>query len=270
MSHDDDAPIGKLLTRREVLGLFGAAGAALLVACSGDDDSGKAVTQPESASTRAPAASTQAATSPTVSASTSAAIPQCVVRPEQTEGPYFVDEKLNRSDIRTDASGGTPRPGAPLQLTFNVSRVSSANACTPLSSAIVDIWHCDAAGQYSDVDDRAVGFNTKGQKWLRGFQNTDASGKATFTTIFPGWYQGRAVHIHFKIRSGNSTFTSQLFFNETLIDQVYALAPYTQKQGKYMRNSEDGIYRDGGSQLMLAPTKNGEAYAATFDIALKA
>ncbi len=269
MSHDDDAPAGRLMTRREVLALFGSAGAALLVACSGDDDNGKTVTQPE-ASTRAPSASPQAAGAPAVSATTSAAVPQCVVRPEQTEGPYFVDEKLNRGDIRTDASGGTPRPGVPLQLTFNVSRVSNANACTPLQSAIVDVWHCDAAGQYSDVDDRAIGFNTKGQKWLRGFQNTDASGKATFTTIFPGWYQGRAVHIHFKIRSGSSQFTSQLFFNEALIDQVYAQAPYTQKQGKYMRNSEDGIYRDGGSQLMLAPTKTGDAYVASFDIALKA
>jgi hypothetical protein len=78
------------------------------------------------------------------------------------------------------------------------------------------------------------------------------------------------VHIHFKIRSANSEFTSQLFFNETLIDQVYAQAPYSQKQGKHMRNGEDGIYRDGGSQLMLAPAKNGEAYVATFNIALQA
>jgi protocatechuate 3,4-dioxygenase beta subunit len=271
MSHNDDSQVGRLLSRREVLALFGSAGAALLVACSGDDGA-KTVTQPESASTRPPAASTQTAGAPTASASASAsaAVPQCVVRPEQTVGPYFVDEKLNRSDIRTDASGGAPRPGAPLQLTFNVSRVGSANACTPLQSAIVDVWHCDATGQYSDVDDRSIGFNTRGQKWLRGFQNTDASGKATFTTIFPGWYQGRAVHIHFKIRSGSSEFTSQLFFNEALIDQVYAQAPYSQKSGKYMRNSQDGIYRDGGSQLMLAPTKTGEAYAATFDIALKA
>ena len=246
MTHDDDAPIGKLLSRRDVLALFGAGGAALLVACSGSDDSGKTVTQPESASTRAPERRAGQLAAPTASASTSAAVPQCVVRPAQTEGPYFVDEKLNRSDIRADANGGTPRPGMPLALTFNVSRVSGGNSCAPLASAIVDVWHCDAAGQYSDVDDRAVGFNTKGQKWLRGFQNTDASGKATFTTIFPGWYQGRAVHIHFKIRSGNSEFTSQLFFNETLIDQVYAQAPY--KQGKYVRNSEDGIYRDGGSR----------------------
>jgi protocatechuate 3,4-dioxygenase beta subunit len=270
MTHDDDAPIGRLLSRREVLGLFGTGAAALLVACSGDDDNGKTVNQPESASTRPPAASTQAEGAPIVSATTSAAVPQCVVRPAQTEGPYFVDEKLNRSDIRADAGGGTPRPGALLQLTFNVSRVGSANACTPLQSAIVDIWHCDAAGQYSDVDDRMIGFNTKGQKWLRGYQNTDASGKASFTTIFPGWYQGRAVHIHFKIRNGSSEFTSQLFFNESLIDQVYTQAPYSQKQGKYMRNSQDGIYRDGGSQLMLAPSRNGEAYVATFDIALQA
>ena len=78
------------------------------------------------------------------------------------------------------------------------------------------------------------------------------------------------MHIHFKVRSGNSQFTSQLFFNESLIDQVYAQAPYNQKQGRYVRNSQDGIYREGGVQLMLTPTKSGETYIATFDIALKA
>ena len=141
----------------------------------------------------------------------------------------------------------------------------AANSCAPLPAPL-STCGCDASGQYSDVDDRAIGFNTKGQKWLRGFQNTDASGKATFTTVFPGWYQGRAVHIHFKIRNGNSEFTSQLFFNETLIDQVYVQAPYSQKQGKYMRNSEDGIYRDGGSQLYWCRRRPARA-AATFDIA---
>lgn len=108
------------------------------------------------------------------------------------------------------ACGGA---SALLVLTFNVSRVAS-NACAALSGAIVDVWHCDAAGVYSDVSD--TGFRTVGQKFLRGYQATDSNGAASFTTIFPGWYSGRAVHIHYKIRpdaasSSGYEFTSQLF-----------------------------------------------------------
>src|SRR5258706_14922 len=91
---------------------------------------------------------------------------------------------------------------------------AGAGATTaPAEGATVEIWHCDAAGQYSDVSD--PGFNTKGQNWLRGAQVTDANGKATFTTIYPGWYRGRAVHIHFKVHpDATKVFTSQLFFDD--------------------------------------------------------
>jgi protocatechuate 3,4-dioxygenase beta subunit len=180
-----------------------------------------------------------------------------------TEGPYFVDEKLDRSDIRSDPSSGAVKDGAPLALTFLVSRVTGS-ACAALSGATVDVWHCDALGVYSDATDPS--FNTKGQKFLRGYQTTDASGKAQFTTIYPGWYRGRAVHIHFKIRTATSAFTSQLFFDDALNTQVFAQSPYSQKgtQG-IMRNAADGIYN---SQLLLTVTKTGNAYAATFDIGL--
>jgi protocatechuate 3,4-dioxygenase beta subunit len=144
-----------------------------------------------------------------------------------------------------------------------VSRVSGS-ACAALSGATVDIWHCDALGVYSDATDPS--FNTKGQKFLRGYQTTDASGTARFTTIYPGWYQGRAVHIHFKIRTTTSEFTSQLFFDDALNTQVFASAPYSQKgTSGVMRNSADGIYN---SKLLLSPTKSGNAYAATFDVGL--
>ena len=109
-------------------------------------------------------------------------------------------------------------------------------------------------------------FNTKGQKFLRGYQTTDASGKAQFTTIYPGWYQGRAVHVHFKIRTGASEFTSQLFFDDALNTQVFAAAPYSQKGAQgVMKNASDGIYN---SKLLLTVTKSADAYAATFDIGL--
>jgi protocatechuate 3,4-dioxygenase beta subunit len=134
----------------------------------------------------------------------------------------------------------------------------------------VDVWHCDALGLYSDVSANG----TVGQEFLRGYQITDSSGVARFTTIYPGWYQGRAVHIHFKVRSATSAgsvyeFTSQLFFDDDLTDQVHAQEPYTAKGQRDMLNSEDGIYNQGGSQLVLAVSETGEGYAATFDIALE-
>jgi protocatechuate 3,4-dioxygenase beta subunit len=195
-----------------------------------------------------------------------------VVRPEQTEGPYFVDEKLNRSDIRSNPSDGAIKEGTQLRLKFNVSQVS-ASACVPLVGAFVDVWHCDAEGVYSDVADRAVGFDTTGQKFLRGYQVTEANGSAEFTTIYPGWYQGRTVHIHFKIRtsldSAGKEFTSQLFFDDALSDEVFAQAPYAAKGQRSTKNSTDGIYRSGGDQLTLSPTKEADGYAATFDIGLQ-
>lgn len=101
--------------------------------------------------------------------------PACIVRPEQTEGPYFVDTKLNRSDIRVDPSDNSVRPGVPLRLEFHVSRIAGG-ACNPLPGAIVDVWHCDAAGVYSDVRDGR--FDARGKKFLRGYQQTDADGRA--------------------------------------------------------------------------------------------
>jgi protocatechuate 3,4-dioxygenase beta subunit len=239
----DDIPIGRVLSRREALAFLGATGALLFLGCS----------------------DSSATSSDTGDTSSS-----CVVRPELTEGPYYVDEELLRSDIRSDPSDGTIRPGALLALTFNVSSAAS-NACSPLAGAIVDMWHCDALGVYSDVSDPS--FNTSGKKFLRGYQVTGSDGVARFTTIYPGWYQGRAVHIHFKIRSAASAasayeFTSQLFFDDSLTDQVHATEPYASKGQRTLRNSGDGIYNGGGSQLVLDVTGTADGYAATFNIAL--
>jgi protocatechuate 3,4-dioxygenase beta subunit len=292
---NDDRQIGRVLSRREVLALLGTAGATLLVGC-GPTQSGQsgataataapataAATQaPASAAAATPALNAEAATAVTIAgnptaaataaaeaattvAANAAAVPACVVRPEVTEGPYYVDEDLVRSDIRSDPSTGTMREGTPFVLTFNVSKVSSGS-CTAFEGATVEIWHCDAAGAYSDVTD--PGFSTKGQKWLRGSQVTDASGKATFTTIYPGWYSGRAVHIHYKVHPDTSkVFTSQLFFDDTLSQQVFAQAPYASKGGKPdTLNSTDSIYQD---LMLLTVTKTDQGYAAAFDIGVQ-
>jgi protocatechuate 3,4-dioxygenase beta subunit len=136
----------------------------------------------------------------------------------------------------------------------------------------VDIWHCDAQGIYSDVQD--PGFNTIGQKFLRGYQITDARGEARFVTVYPGWYPGRTVHIHVKIRTAPVTqrsfeFTSQLYFDDVLTDRVHAAPPYAANGPRTARNQHDWIFRRGGDQLLLAPKITTDGYAATFAIGLQ-
>lgn len=248
---NDDRPVGHVLTRRELLAALGATGFVLLTRCSRPD-----------------AARSEGSAALAVADSTFSG---CVVRPQQTEGPYFVDELLNRADVRSDPTNGVVKPGALLALNFHVSRLDDS-ACTPMEGAVVDIWHCDHLGVYSDVVD--PGFDTKGQKFLRGYQVTDADGVARFTTIYPGWYAGRTVHIHFKIRSEPTAdpgfeFTSQLYFPDELTDRVHAQEPYAARGPRTVRNERDGIYRRDGSQLLLAVEPRDEGYAGTFDIALQ-
>jgi protocatechuate 3,4-dioxygenase beta subunit len=184
-----------------------------------------------------------------------------------TEGPYYVDEDLNRSDIRSDPGTGEVKEGALLTLTFNVPQVSDGS-CSSLEGAKVEIWHCDAEGVYSDVSD--PGFNTEGEKFLRGYQVTDGNGQATFNTIYPGWYLGRTVPIHFKVHDDTSdqsaVFTSQLFFDDSLSDQVLAQEPYASKGQRDTLNSTDRIFDE---QLLLDVTQANEGYAANFNIGLQ-
>jgi protocatechuate 3,4-dioxygenase beta subunit len=242
---DDDETVGRVLTRREILTMLGATGILWLTRCSG------------SGSTARPAASE--------------VVSGCVVRPQLTAGPYFVDDTLERSDIRSDATTGAIAEGTPLDLAFRVTRIAE-DACVPLAGAVVDVWHCDAAGVYSNVEDPA--FDTRGQTFLRGHQVTDAEGVARFTTIYPGWYPGRAVHIHFKLRSSPEAvpgfeFTSQLFFDDELTDRVHAAPPYAAKGPRDRRNASDGIFRQGGGDLVVAVAPADAGYAGTFEIALE-
>lgn len=163
-------------------------------------------------------------------------------------GPFFADAP-RRADIRAG------KPGVPLQLTLNVSQLAKGN-CAPLAGAQVDLWHCDAEGAYSD------------DTFLRGYQTTDASGAVRFTTIYPGWYSGRAVHIHLRIRGNGEEFASQMYFDDAVTDRVHARALYSSRGGRRVRNDRDGIYRDGGEQLMLALTENAGGFAAAFDVAV--
>jgi protocatechuate 3,4-dioxygenase beta subunit len=250
--HHDDIPVGRLLSRREMLVLLGSTGAAVVAATgfSKLDFVQQAIT-------------------PTP---TAAAIPSCVVRPALTEGPYFVDEMLNRSDIRIEPSDDSVKEGTLLRLVFNVSDVST-NACAPLEGAQVDVWHCDAQGWYSGVDD--PGFDTSDQQWLRGYQVTDENGNAEFITIYPGWYSGRTVHIHFKIRTDPDAdegyeFTSQLFFPEEMSDLVHEEEAYAAKGYRDTLNEDDNIFQNSEDLLTLELTEleDEPGYEAIFSIGL--
>jgi protocatechuate 3,4-dioxygenase beta subunit len=199
--------------------------------------------------------------------------------PQATEGPYFVDEMLNRSDIRPDPTNGSVQQGIPLTLVLHVYDVDEGR-CVPLKGAQVDVWHASAMGQYSDIEQAG----TAGTKFLRGYQITDDNGTVRFTTIYPGWYQGRAVHLHFKIRMFEGSektleFTSQFFFNDTISDQVYSQPPYSDRGIRDMRNDQDGIFNgastDGlvqshvGEHLMLNLSKQDQGYLGTFNVGLK-
>ena len=234
----------KLVSRRQVLVLLATAGAAIL--------------------TRAKASNASAASS-------SNKLPACIVTPSQTEGPFFVDERLNRSDIRVDPSDGSTKAGVPLTLTFRVSAIGRAG-CYPLSGAIVDLWQCDAVGAYSAVNERDS--RSAGKNFLRGYQVTDASGNTQFTTIYPGWYPGRTVHIHFKVRANAKSqkpqeVTSQLYFDDALTDRIHAQQPYSSKGQRSVKNQQDGLFRNGGRQLILSLIEKRPGYEAIFDIGLQ-
>lgn len=263
--HDDDKPIGRLLTRREMLALLGGSGTALVAGFYLPNF-----------------VKAQGTVTPTP---TETELPACVVRPELTEGPYFVDDQLERFDIRVDPSDESIKAGLPLLLTYRVSDVTDG-VCAPLEGAQVDVWHCDADGVYSGVQDRS--FDTTEEMWLRGYQVTNEDGIAKFLTIVPGWYSGRAVHIHFKIRTetedGESyEFTSQFFFDPELTEEIYEEAPYAGKGSPDTHNETDNIYQQSEGQLTLelVPLTDEEleeleeleievtaGYSAVFDVGL--
>src|SRR5215204_1342569 len=230
---------------------------------------------------------------PTSSEAESAAtMGSCLLTPEQTEGPYHIDLGLIRSDI----SEG--RPGIPLELYF---LVQSTGRCQPISDASVEIWHCDALGQYSGVgeqtsqrlgdqsapaSDGPAGITSarldgplpraddaqrpdNSLRFLRGGQVTGRDGRVTFKTIYPGWYRGRTVHIHVKVHNGtNDIHTGQLYFDDALSSEIYIQAPYSSRPGRDTTNRTDEIYAVGGqhSTLAVQHTSNGLAASITLTV----
>lgn len=247
--HDDDATIGTILSRRELMALVGATGLGLVPGIASAKTSGAYALHEI----------------------------DLVATPALTEGPFFRDEKLNRRDVTTQTKNVNVTQGLPLILTVKVLQIKGHEG-VPLKGAVVDIWHTDAAGVYSDIESQPMQQqDTTKEKFLRGYQTTGADGVAEFKTIYPGWYIGRTTHIHFKVRYKGRDFTSQFFFDDALSDKVFAKSPYNSRGKRRVRNEDDEIFceqqMDGttaGSKLTLKlqPAKSGAGYRAAYTIAL--
>ena len=207
----DRGPPRTRLDRRQALALLARSGALLLIGCG---------TDPES--------------------------PACILAPATTAGPYWRGDALHRSDLRRDSdpvSGAQPLPGVALDLTLWIS-TAAEEGCRPLRGARVDLWQCDAQGVYSGVPGRG----TAGRDFLRGFQVTSEGGLARFLTVYPGWYPGRTVHIHAKVRTfdpfGEVTteVSAQLFFDDAVTDRVLATEAYVGRGPRDTRNATDPIF----------------------------
>jgi len=174
----------------------------------------------------------------------------CVLTPEQTDGPYYIDGEKTRRNI-TEGKAGRP-------LTLRL-KVVNASSCNGIKGAAVDIWHADAVGVYS-----GFGAGAANRTFMRGIQRTNAQGLAIFQTVYPGWYHGRTVHIHVKVHlGGDVVHTGQLYFPDEVTDAVYRRAPYTSRPGRTTRNTSDAIFRNGGSKSLLSLRKAPSGYLAS-------
>ena len=224
--------------RREAIAMLGAASAALAFGC-GDS----------------PTSATGTTTGGTTTGGTTTA---CAVTPTETIGPYPSLTDLIRSDIREG------EPGTPLTLTITL--VNTNNSCSPISGANIEIWQCDSDGNYSQYG------TSPSATFLRGIQTTDAKGQVTFTTVYPGWYQGRATHIHVEVvRNGASVKVTQIAFPESTNHAVYATGVYASRGPNPISNTRDNIFADSlDSELAMVSGDPASGLTATFRIGIAA
>ncbi|WP_371566816.1 intradiol ring-cleavage dioxygenase [Streptomyces canus] len=185
-----------------------------------------------------------------------------------TEGPYYLDGALVRKDI-TEGKSGVP-------LTLRLTVVDATDGCTPVKGAAVEIWHCDAWGYYSGYTTANPGGSAPAESedgstandntYLRGYQIANANGVVKFETIFPGWYTPRTCHIHVKVHTGGEkedgtyeggtvNYTGQLFFDDTITEEIFALEPYSRHSGSYTALDDDMVYDGGGASSGLLTLK---------------
>jgi protocatechuate 3,4-dioxygenase beta subunit len=167
----------------------------------------------------------------------------CKLYPTQTIGPCYAQMPMTREDI-SDGLGGLP-----VRLSFLVVKGS---ACEPVPNASIDIWHSGSQGIYSAYATGTVcnpGMSdVKSEMFCRGIQVTNESGRASFSTVFPGWYQGRTIHIHFTLRlNGKEAVTSQIYFEDVLVDEILAQGDYKARGKRDTNNASDSIFKSGGA-----------------------
>jgi protocatechuate 3,4-dioxygenase beta subunit len=227
--------MSKRISRRQAIGAIGAAAGAALAFRCGD-------------SPTSPTATTTTTTTGTNDA--------CAVTPTETIGPYPSLTDLFRSDIREGKTGTL------LALTVKVVNVN--NGCAAVPNANVEIWHVDASGEYSQYGSQT------GETFLRGIQTTNGNGEVVFTTIYPGWYQGRATHIHLEVTmNGSSIKATQIAFPETVNAAVHGSGVYASRGQNPIANASDGIFADSLSSELVTPTGDpSSGYAATFQVAV--
>jgi len=290
------------VSRRRALGLGGTIGlGGLLAACSGRTT--EATGSSTSASATATATSTPSATGTGAGALTTAASDvialldkagTCAMSTEETAGPYWFDVDSIRTDLRED------RPGTPLHLALRVQDTSSCGsggAATPVANSVVEIWHCDAGGMYSGFESASTGGGAGGGgggqpgsgsggstsngsysvgdqeaatgddgTYLRGAQVADANGIVQFTTIYPGWYRGRTVHIHLRVHIDRVTvLTTQLYLDDSVNTEAFAGSPYNERTGRDTFNDGDNIYDASG---LLSTTKKGSGYLGVINLGI--
>lgn len=181
--------------------------------------------------------------------------------PAVTEGPYYLAGAPARADIREGL------PGMAVELRFHVFDETGA----PLPGARVDVWHCDAQGRYSgfgDAPGREPAAALKAARFLRGVQPADAAGVATFQTVYPGWYEGRTTHIHYKVwLDGHTLLTSQVFLPDALNEFLYLeAADYRRERTRDTLNSNDGIARQGGEATFAAVAQSESRFRVDFPV----
>ncbi|MFF4588526.1 intradiol ring-cleavage dioxygenase [Streptomyces sp. NPDC001388] len=185
-----------------------------------------------------------------------------------TEGPYYLDGALVRKDI-TEGKSGVP-------LTLRLTVVDATDGCTLVKGAAVEIWHCDAWGYYSGYTTANPGGSAPAESedgstaddstYLRGYQIANANGVVKFETIFPGWYTPRTCHIHVKVHTGGEkedgtyeggkvNYTGQLFFDDAVAEEIFALEPYSRHSGSYTTLDNDMVYDGGGASSGLLTLK---------------
>ncbi|WP_330325769.1 intradiol ring-cleavage dioxygenase [Streptomyces pseudovenezuelae] len=241
------------ITRRRALAVTGGTVAA----------GGLAVTGYQSAF-----ADTTGTTEATATASATATDACMTLMSSVTEGPYYLDGALVRKDI-TEGKSGVP-------LTLRLTVVDATDGCTPVKGAAVEIWHCDAWGYYSGYTTANPGGSAPAESedgstandatYLRGYQIANANGVVKFETIFPGWYTPRTCHIHVKVHTGGEkedgtyeggkvNYTGQLFFDDTVAEEIFALDPYSRHSGSYTTLDNDMVYDGGGASSGLLTLK---------------